>query len=279
MKVSTTTAALMAIALVNAQAAAWAQCGGSGYTGSTTCVSGYYCAYSNAYYSQCLPNEFCGQWDYTNTAVYTLYNNLWGSGSATAGSQCTGLDGTDGSTIRWHTSWTWQGGSTNVKSYANAALAFTPKKLSALSTIPTSWTYTYSNTDNMVANVAYDIFTSSTSSGTPEYEVMIWLGAYGGAGPISSTGSTIASTYIDGVTWKLYKGTNSQLTVFSFVASNAPVTSWSGDVNNFIKYLTGNQGLPSSQYLTTIEAGTEPFTNTAGVKSTLKVTAYSVAVN
>ena len=29
--------------------------GGNGYTGSTTCVSGYSCVYSNPYYSQCLP--------------------------------------------------------------------------------------------------------------------------------------------------------------------------------------------------------------------------------
>ncbi|KAM3088347.1 hypothetical protein ACMFMG_002400 [Clarireedia jacksonii] len=32
----------------------WGQCGGSGYTGATVCVSPYTCTYSNAYYSQCL---------------------------------------------------------------------------------------------------------------------------------------------------------------------------------------------------------------------------------
>lgn len=35
-------------------AAHWAQCGGIGYTGPTTCVSPYTCTYNNAYYSQCL---------------------------------------------------------------------------------------------------------------------------------------------------------------------------------------------------------------------------------
>ncbi|TAQ86011.1 hypothetical protein B7494_g5678 [Chlorociboria aeruginascens] len=35
--------------------AEWGQCGGTGYTGATTCVSGTTCTYSNAYYSQCLP--------------------------------------------------------------------------------------------------------------------------------------------------------------------------------------------------------------------------------
>ncbi|KAI8630934.1 carbohydrate-binding module family 1 [Xylariaceae sp. FL1651] len=38
-----------------AQGAAYAQCGGQGWSGATTCVSGYTCVYSNAYYSQCLP--------------------------------------------------------------------------------------------------------------------------------------------------------------------------------------------------------------------------------
>jgi len=33
----------------------YGQCGGTGYTGPTTCASPYVCTYSNAYYSQCLP--------------------------------------------------------------------------------------------------------------------------------------------------------------------------------------------------------------------------------
>ncbi|ESZ91750.1 putative acetyl xylan esterase (Axe1) [Sclerotinia borealis F-4128] len=32
----------------------WGQCGGTGYTGSTTCASPYTCVYANAYYAQCL---------------------------------------------------------------------------------------------------------------------------------------------------------------------------------------------------------------------------------
>jgi hypothetical protein len=34
----------------------WTQCGGQGYTGATTCVSGYKCVATNNYYSQCVPN-------------------------------------------------------------------------------------------------------------------------------------------------------------------------------------------------------------------------------
>jgi len=42
---------------VVAQGGAWSQCGGIGWTGTTTCVSGYYCSALNPYYSQCLPGS------------------------------------------------------------------------------------------------------------------------------------------------------------------------------------------------------------------------------
>src|SRR5579864_4080291 len=34
--------------------AAYAQCGGQGFTGATCCVSGYTCQYQSQYYSQCV---------------------------------------------------------------------------------------------------------------------------------------------------------------------------------------------------------------------------------
>ena len=54
--------------------------------------------------------DFCGQWDTSVQGDYTVYNNLWGSSAATSGSQCTGVDGLSGSTLKWHTSWSWAGG-------------------------------------------------------------------------------------------------------------------------------------------------------------------------
>ncbi|KAF3163380.1 hypothetical protein EYR41_008846 [Orbilia oligospora] len=40
-----------------AQQSAYGQCGGNGWTGPTTCVSGYYCFYQNDWYSQCIPGS------------------------------------------------------------------------------------------------------------------------------------------------------------------------------------------------------------------------------
>lgn len=39
----------------NAQVAGWGQCGGQGYSGSTSCTSGFACTSQNPWYYQCLP--------------------------------------------------------------------------------------------------------------------------------------------------------------------------------------------------------------------------------
>ncbi|KAG8981654.1 Endoglucanase EG-II [Tulasnella sp. JGI-2019a] len=55
---------------VVAQSALYGQCGGIGWTGSTTCSSGV-CTYSNAYYSQCLPGTATTTATSTATAATT----------------------------------------------------------------------------------------------------------------------------------------------------------------------------------------------------------------
>ncbi|KAJ3055937.1 hypothetical protein HK097_008646 [Rhizophlyctis rosea] len=50
-------AALAFVSSVAGQQQAWQQCGGRGWSGGTTCVSGYTCTFSNDYYSQCIPGS------------------------------------------------------------------------------------------------------------------------------------------------------------------------------------------------------------------------------
>ncbi|VUC37166.1 unnamed protein product [Clonostachys rosea] len=215
----------------------------------------------------------CGDWDSVTTGSYIVYNNLWGKDSGT-GSQCLTVDGITNGLLKWSTSYSWSGGQYNVKSYPNAVLQASAARVSAISSIPSKWQWSYTGS-NLVANVAYDLFSNDDCGSTPLYEIMVWLGALGGAGPISSTGSPIATVTIGGVSWSLYKGMNSQMTVFSFVASSSQ-TNYSGDLNDFLKYLTSSQGYPSSQCLYSIGAGTEPFTGTNAVFST---TGYSASLS
>jgi xyloglucan-specific endo-beta-1,4-glucanase len=98
---------------------------------------------------------------------------------------------------------------------------------------------------------------------------------------------------IAGSSWKLYKGPNGDTTVFSFVA-DSQVNNFSGNVKHFLKYLVLHQGLPNSQYLTSVgagellkfkilnpcadcrtPAGTEPFT---GSKADFVVSGYAIAI-
>ncbi|ROV87737.1 hypothetical protein VMCG_10587 [Cytospora schulzeri] len=216
---------------------------------------------------------YCGSYGSETAGQYTLYHNNWGASSATSGSQCTTFNDLTSNTVSWSTSWTWAGGSSSVKSYSNVAVANVNKKLSSVSSINSIWKWSYTGS-NIVADVSYDLWLAPTSGGTNAYEIMIWLAAYGGAGPISSTGSAIATATIGSHTFKLYSGPNGDTTVYSFVATST-ITSFSGDLNLFFQYLIKNQGVSSSMYITSLQAGTEPFTGTNAVMTT---SSYTISI-
>ncbi|KAK3670975.1 hypothetical protein LTR78_009091 [Recurvomyces mirabilis] len=223
----------------------------------------------------------CGQYDSISTGTYTVYNDLWGESGATSGSGCFGVDSLSGSTVKWHSTWTWVGGS-GVKSYPNVVVKeSTVKQLSAIKTIPSTWSWSYTGT-NIVADVAYDMFTSSTATGSNQYEIMVWLAAIGGTGPISSgygsdgKPTIIATTTIGGHSFNLYKGPNGSTTVYSFVPASGQIASFSGDIKLFLAYLVQHEGLPNTQYLTSLGAGTEP---TSGSNAKFTVSGYSVVIN
>ncbi|KAA8565621.1 hypothetical protein EYC84_009473 [Monilinia fructicola] len=221
--------------------------------------------------------QICGQYDSVATGAYTVYQNLWGKDQATSGSQCSTVESLNDANIAWSSSWSWQGASNQVKSYANVALGSVTKtgvQVSSISSIPAVWKWGYTGT-SIVADVSWDIFTAATAGGTNQYEIMIWLAAIGGAGPISSTGTPVSTTTISGYEFELYSGTNGDTTVYSFVATSQ-ATNFNGDLLDFLTYLNKNEGWSTSQYINVLEAGTEPFTGTNAVFS---VSAYSVSIS
>ncbi|OWY96007.1 LOW QUALITY PROTEIN: Glycoside hydrolase [Phytophthora megakarya] len=136
-----------------------------------------------------------------------------------SGNQCTTIDGSSSSKISWHTEFNWAGDNWQVKSYANAALFFTPKQVAAISSIRTTMQYIYMYDGNIIANVAYDLFTSSSVDGAVEYELMVWLAALGGAWPLTNSGKSIESVTVKGVNFNLYPGMNKNVKVFTYVAT------------------------------------------------------------
>lgn len=84
-------------------------------------------------------SESCDSYYSWSESPYTIYQNNWGASSATSGSQCTTVSSVSNSVVAWSTSWSWEGGSSNVKSYSNVGLMSVGKQLSAVSSIPSTW--------------------------------------------------------------------------------------------------------------------------------------------
>ncbi|KIM32948.1 carbohydrate esterase family 16 protein [Serendipita vermifera MAFF 305830] len=86
--------ALSALPAVWAQGKIWDQCGGKTWTGSTSCVSGATCVYSNEYYSQCIPSTAAPSATTTSTSRSSS-SSIPGTGSSTSSAPATsGTSGT-----------------------------------------------------------------------------------------------------------------------------------------------------------------------------------------
>jgi len=109
------------------------------------------------------------------------------------------------SAVLYQATWSWSGGPTSVKSYTNVQSSFTQKQLSAYTSIPVAWTWAYTGTnlscngepilvpqdmmiDTESSPVALDTFVGATASGSNTFEVMVWLGLFGGVSPLSANG-------------------------------------------------------------------------------------------
>jgi len=246
--------------------------------------------------------NMCGEQEGHSASGYRVQNNLWGRSSATSGSQCSAFNSASGSSVAWSTTWQWSGGENNVKSYSYSSRDFTKRLVSQISSIPTTAVWTVSN-QNTRSNVAYDLFTARdvnhpTSGG--DYELMIWLGRYGGVQPIGSYKTTVN---LAGRSWSLYVGYNGSMKVFSFVAPGA-VSNFSGNIKDFFNYMAANEGFPAASQnlisklflflffvsvgfcwgsfeltvwisLAAVQFGTEPFT---GGQTTFDVSRWSAEV-
>ncbi|KAJ4370134.1 hypothetical protein N0V86_008870 [Didymella sp. IMI 355093] len=222
--------------------------------------------------------SLCGQYSYYAANGYEFNNNNWGKGAASSGSQCTTVKSTSGSGVSWSTTWNWQGGQDNVKSYANVGKQFARGlKMNNIKSMPTSIQWDYSNRD-VRANVAYDVFTAADpnhdkSSG--DYELMVWLARIGGVYPI---GNKVTTVNVAGFNWDLYIGPNGSMKVFSFIpADGSWKFSFNADLKQFFNYLAQSQGYPiNNQNLIVFQQGTEPFT---GTQTTYTVSSFSASVN
>lgn len=218
--------------------------------------------------------QICDQ--YGSTTIqgrYVVQNNRWGTTATqcinvtSSGFQITQADGT-----------ATNGGPKSYPSvfngchYTNCSPGTNlPAQLSTISSAPTGVSFTY--VGNAVYDAAYDIWLDPTprKDGVNKTEIMIW---YNHTSPVQPVGSRVGSANVAGRTWDVWTGNNGSNDVISFVAPSA-IGSWNFDVKAFANEAVSRGLAQNSWYLTSVQAGFEPWQNGVG----LAVTSFSSSVN
>lgn len=147
-----------------------------------------------------------------------------------------------------------------------------PRQVSQISTAPSSITYQY--VSGGAYDAAYDIWLDPTArtTGNNAMEVMIWLNRQGPIAPIG--GSPQATVAIAGQTWSVWRGSNGSNNVISYTLAS-PISGLNFDVKDFLADVRNRGAITDAWYLTSIQAGFEPWNGGVG----LAVTSFSAGIN
>ncbi|EFE65133.1 GH12 family glycosyl hydrolase domain-containing protein [Streptomyces viridosporus] len=205
---------------------------------------------------------------------YVVQNNRWGSSSpqcvtaTDTGFRLTQADGsvpTNGAPKSYPSVF-------NGCHYTNCSPGTKlPARISGISSAPSSISYGY--VGGAVYNASYDIWLDPTprTDGVNRTEIMIWFNK---VGPIQPIGSQVGTATVGGRTWQVWSGGNGSNDVLSFVAPSA-IESWSFDVMDFVRETVARGMAQNDWYLTSVQAGFEPWQNGAG----LAVNSFSSTVD
>ncbi|WP_204078971.1 GH12 family glycosyl hydrolase domain-containing protein [Mycobacterium riyadhense] len=216
------------------------------------------------------------QFGTTTTADgYVVQNNAWNNPagqtidvSPTGGFTITSINGsapTNGAPLGYPSIFTgWHYGTGSVGTTL-------PMQLGQIQTATSSIDYNYPVTGTW--NASYDIWLDPTpkTTGVNQQEIMIW---FNHQGPIQPVGSPVGNATIEGKTFVVWDGTNGQNNVMSYVATS-PIEVWDFDVMSFVDHTSTMEPITDSWYLTSIQAGFEPWDGGVG----LGVDSFSANVN
>lgn len=206
--------------------------------------------------------SICTQFGSTVQGNYYVQNNAWG----TTATQCINVTANGFQITR-------QDGVSNSGpvSYPSIFLGChytlcspgmrTPRQISGISKAPSSISYTFVNSAKYDA--AYDIWLDPTpkTNGVNQQEIMIWFNKSATPQPI---GSVTGTASVGGRSWQVWTGNNGKNNVISYVSASA-LSSWSFDVKAFLNDTIARGHGSSSWYLTSIQAGFEPWAGGVGL--------------
>jgi hypothetical protein len=194
---------------------------------------------------------------------YVVQNNRWGS-SAT---QCINVTSTGFQITQQQGSAPTNGAPLSYPSaflgchYTNCSPGTTlPMQVNRIRSATSSINYRYTGG---TYNASYDIWLDPTpkTNGVNQMEIMIWFNRQG---PIQPIGSVVGNATVGGRGWEVWRGSNGANNVISYVAPS-PVTSWSFNVMDFINDIIARGAINNSWYLTSIQAGFEPWNGGVGL--------------
>lgn len=118
------------------------------------------------------------------------------------------------------------------------------------------------------SNLAYDIWADSTpkkNGHNDAVELMIWLKETGGIKPI---GQQTGTATIGGATWDVWKGENGGVNVISYVRQGYVDAADDLPLTDFVNDAVAQGSVKSTDFLTNIQAGFEPWTGGPGMALT-----------
>ncbi|MBB5802614.1 hypothetical protein F4560_002382 [Saccharothrix ecbatanensis] len=135
-----------------------------------------------------------------------------------------------------------------------------PMQVSRIRSATSSINYRYAGG---TYNASYDIWLDPTpkTNGVNQMEIMIWFNRQGSIQPI---GSAVGNANVGGRSWQVWRGSNGANNVISYVAPS-PINSWSFNVLDFVNDVRNRGAITSSWYLTSIQAGFEPWNGGVGL--------------
>jgi len=219
--------------------------------------------------------QICDQ--YGSTTIqgrYVVQNNRWG----TSETQCINVTSSGFSLTTANGSVATNGAPKSYPSiyngchYGNCSPGTNlPKQLSTIGSASTSASFGY--VSNAVYDASFDIWLDSTAktTGVNQTEIMIWFNHVGSVQPVGSQSGTAT---VGGRSWQVWTGNNGANNVISFVAPSA-INSYSFNVKDFTASAVSHGLATNSWYLTSVQAGFEPWQNGAG----LAVNSFSSSVS
>jgi chitodextrinase len=219
----------------------------------------------------------CDQFATVVAGNYIIQNNRWG----TSATQCINTTANGFSIIQQDGVGNTSGAPVSYPSiylgchYSNCSPSSPlPRQLSTIGSAPSTISYSYPSSGTY--NAAYDIWLNADTnvSGVQDTEIMIWFNRQGSIQPI---GSATGTANIAGRSWQVWTGSNGQNNVVSYLFQGSALTSLSFDIMDFVRdtFTRGSQYGTNSWYLTSVQAGFEPWIGGVG----LTVNSFSASVS